>query len=338
LVCLFPNQRTLLEQLEEVDNGKEKNPPDVTFGLVIDIVGNSVSSLLEDLAKPLQINLPLLPFPFLPFSPEQLARLRKHFTAELQFFAAQINDLIKMVTATDATTRKDASKKLFSNPGFFRPGLQPLIGDGIGAVFSLATIGNALQVSSLPDSEQVPKEVEKALLDYFFKKEGYQTIDGSNIVSPVHLSDIVATVPASGTSGSGGLDQLKNLFSKATAEQYERDVIRVTVEAAYDTARGLRKSYKTTETDLQNLKKDPPQKDAIEKKFVNWFRGFSAMAESTAMRAVEVATLGVSEFQTNSLIAAAAGTFAGTVARKLAQDAFLKVLESDLENRKKVGG
>ena len=56
------------------------------------------------------------------------------------------------------------------------------------------------------------------------------------------------------------------------------------------------------------------------KKFVAWLRGFSTMAESAAMRAVEVGTQGVAEFQTNPLIAAAAGSFAGTAARKLAQD------------------
>jgi len=64
-------------------------------------------------------------------------------------------------------------------------------------------------------------------------------------------------------------------------------------------------------------------------KFVSWFRGFSSMAESVTMRAVEVGTQGVSEFQTNPLIAAA-GTFAGTVARKLAQDSFLALLREEL--------
>jgi hypothetical protein len=55
------------------------------------------------------------------------------------------------------------------------------------------------------------------------------------------------------------------------------------------------------------------------------------MAESGAMRAVEMGTQGVSEFQTNPLIAAAAGAFAGTVARKLAQDSFLDVLSTELK-------
>jgi hypothetical protein len=53
----------------------------------------------------------------------------------------------------------------------------------------------------------------------------------------------------------------------------------------------------------------------------------SGVAESQAMSAVEQATLGVSTFQSNPLIAAAAGTFAGTAARKAAQHVFLSELD-----------
>ena len=45
------------------------------------------------------------------------------------------------------------------------------------------------------------------------------------------------------------------------------------------------------------------------------------------MDAVEEAVLGVSQFQTNPLLAAAASTFAGTAARKAAQHVFLSELE-----------
>ena len=54
-------------------------------------------------------------------------------------------------------------------------------------------------------------------------------------------------------------------------------------------------------------------------KLMRWFRGVSGVAESQAMSAVEQAALGVATFQSNPLIAAAAGTFAGTAARKAAQ-------------------
>jgi uncharacterized membrane protein YjjB (DUF3815 family) len=46
--------------------------------------------------------------------------------------------------------------------------------------------------------------------------------------------------------------------------------------------------------------------------------------------ALGVLNAGRSQFQTNSLIAAAAGSFAGTVARKLAQERFLSSLGRDL--------
>ena len=42
---------------------------------------------------------------------------------------------------------------------------------------------------------------------------------------------------------------------------------------------------------------------------------------------LEEATLGVTQFQTNPLLAASAGTFAGSVARKAAQHVFLKEIE-----------
>ena len=322
LVSLIAQEQSLLEQLQEVETtDDEKKAPNVTFGLVIDIVGNSVSSLFGHL--PISSTTPPT-LPLLSLSPE----LQRLFQNQLKFFAAQKDDLITMVTARDANTRRNAVEGLFiDGRTFFTQGLQGFFGDDIGAVLSLATIGNALEGSTLLGAVQVPKSIEQALLDYFFKKEGYQTIDSSNVVSPVHLSDIVtaAASGASGTSGPGDPDQLKSLFSKATAEHYVRDVIRVTVEAAYDTARNLRDTYETKKATVRSLKSGSFQ-DAIERKFVNWFRGFSAMAESTAMRTVEVATQGVSEFQTNPLIAAAAGTFAGTVARKLAQDSFLMAL------------
>ncbi len=47
LVILIAQEQSLLEQLQEVETtDDEKKAPNVTFGLVIDIVGNSVSSLL----------------------------------------------------------------------------------------------------------------------------------------------------------------------------------------------------------------------------------------------------------------------------------------------------
>ncbi len=50
------------------------------------------------------------------------------------------------------------------------------------------------------------------------------------------------------------------------------------------------------------------------------------MAESTVTSAFEEAGNGVGWFQTNPIIAAAIGTFAGSAARKATQDVFLKEL------------
>jgi len=112
-----------------------------------------------------------------------------------------------------------------------------------------------------------------------------------------------------------------------------RDVTKLIVESAYDAGRGLGGSngrYAEVNNALAALPRPASGIDAPTK-FVSWFRGFGSMAESAAMRAVEVGTQGVSEFQTNPLIAAAAGSFAGTVARKLSQDSFLGVLAADLQ-------
>jgi hypothetical protein len=52
-------------------------------------------------------------------------------------------------------------------------------------------------------------------------------------------------------------------------------------------------------------------------------KGFASMAEASVTGAVEEVCSGVGSFQTNQLIAATAGTFAGTWARKVTQDIFL---------------
>ena len=179
--------------------------------------------------------------------------------------------------------------------------------------------------------------MERALIDYFFTTNGFNTVDRESVVAPVHVSDIKEAVKEAVVGAVDHRDltglQFRGLFSKTTAERYLRDIIRVVVESAYDAGRGLNGPDGRFSAVVSGLKgrasKDKPA-DAIEKQFVTWLRGFASMAESAAMRAVEVGTQGVSEFQTNPLIAAAAGSFAGTVARKLAQDSFLAVLHTDL--------
>ena len=213
--------------------------------------------------------------------------------------------------------------------------LRKLIGTDMGAVLPLATMVQAMRPGVLANVLAVPTSIEDAVLSYFFRKDGYPTIDGVNVVAPVHLSDLgaIAQTVLSGAAGGKGLSatpQLATIFSKPTAEVYLRDITRVIVESAYDAIRGL----KTRREDvIQKLAALPGHKksagDTVAK-FGTWFGGFSSMAESAAMRAVELGTQGVATFQTNPLIAAAAGSFAGTSARKLAQDSFLTLLAADI--------
>jgi hypothetical protein len=315
--------KSLLDQLQK---GKS-DTPDITFGLTIDFVGGSILSLLQQVVES-------------PF--EELAGFLQNLfdpaETPLRFFKELSKELRDIVSATSVTLRGNAIESLFS--GHVSPSeqqqqlqaslqqsmsrLRQLACNEIGTAMSLATIMKALEgKETIPGGlGKVPEAVEKALLAYFFKKEGYQTIDGSSIVAPVHLSDLV-NLPADAPDDVSKLKQLRSYFSKSTAETCIRDVIRVTVESSYDTARGLEGYYKTVDDDMKGVSQE------VEKRFVTWFKGFSGLADSAAMRAVELATQGVSTFQTNALIAAAAGTFAGTFARKLAQDAFLGVIIRD---------
>ena len=152
--------------------------------------------------------------------------------------------------------------------------------------------------------------VEDALLQYFFTPQGFETVDGLRVVAPVHLADIDVA----------NLGQFKALFSERTGERYVRDLVRLTVEAAGDVRYDDLKSRYGAMLQLVG-------DDAKRTTFTNWFKGFASIAEAALTSAVEQACLGAASFQTNALIAASAGTFAGTAARKAAQHVFLSELE-----------
>ena len=61
-------------------------------------------------------------------------------------------------------------------------------------------------------------------------------------------------------------------------------------------------------------------------KLTSWMKGFAANAEAVTTAAVEGLVLGAGMAQTNSLIGAACGTAAGTIARKATQHVFLREL------------
>ena len=301
---------------------------------------------------------------------ELLSQVRTALRAQLPFLPSlgdanapggAIEELIGLLETEARDIRKAA--QAFQDrvntilQGLTRPGqpdddasvkrVKQMLGNDIGTVMPLAAIANAIR--GLPNAADVPHSIEKGLLSYFFSSDGYRTVDGDGVLAPVQLSQVESIAAGFVTVQPGPtikvdpapLKQIKGLFTTATAEQYLRDTIRIIVESAYDALR----SFRDTDTQpgrfgaivakLKARKKTQADQQAVVTKFITWFRGFSSMAESGAMRAVEIGTQGVSEFQTNPLIAAAAGAFAGTVARKLAQESFLNVLSTEL---KAVGG
>jgi hypothetical protein len=215
-----------------------------------------------------------------------------------------VNDLKRLFAAKNPAEALAISKTLIEEKWtHLVQDVAPFIGAQFGLLLSLLTTWKNLPTKETAES------VREALLQYFFTREGYNTVDGTQLVAPVHLSDL--DLQQTG--------QIKAFLSERTAERYVRDLIRVLSEAAdkirYDQ---LDKRYKAMQGFV------PADKQT---KFVDWFRGIASAAESAVMGAVEEAVLGVSQFQTNPLIAASASTFAGVAARKAAQHVFLSELE-----------
>ena len=356
---------TLIAQLED----PKVTVPRVSAGFVGDIAVTSVSgvvSKLRSLSEGIQSGVAAGEAK-LADAGELLTKVRNSLRGQLPFFpkldganapGGVVENLVGLLD-NDPRDIGQAAEAFHGRvkeilQGLVRPGradddasvgrLRQILGNDVGTIMPLAAIANAMRRAK--SATDVPHSIERGLLAYFFSSEGYQTLDGESVVAPVHLSDLKSV--AAGILAAGpGLDvkinvaapvkQLKGLITTATAEQYLRDTIRVIVESTYDVVRGFRDTdgargrFGVVTTTLKERKETPADQEAIVSKFVTWFRGFSSMAESGAMRAVEMGTQGVSEFQTNPLIAAAAGAFAGTVARKLAQDSFLDVLSAELK-------
>jgi hypothetical protein len=316
----------LLKQLQEPGDAA----PRVTLEFVLDIGSAALSALLEILPT----SGPLGALPKLN-GLQLLDKLKGVLKNPLGLLERQRDQIANLISAHNPEALSQAVSDLFKRIHEDAPGpdsqnsvirLQAFIGTDADAIMTFATMMDALKQAA-QELAGIPEGIEQALLDYFFKGDGYQTLDGESVVSPVHLADLGKAVAGAveTRSAAAGVQSFKGLFSKTNADRYLRDTIRVIVESAYDAGRGFTDRggqpgvYSVVTSKLQNRPK-----------FVSWFRGFSSIAESVAMRAVEVGTQGVSEFQTNPLIAAAAGTFAGTVARKLAQDSFLVLLREEL--------
>jgi hypothetical protein len=152
-------------------------------------------------------------------------------------------------------------------------------------------------------SATFPRAIADAALAYFFNPDGFVTVDDIHFMPPMNFGGSPQT-----------LADLQRALVTKSGERYVRDLITITVEAAGDVQYQLRDRYHQMLTKLP-----PPQQDVAKR----WFKGFAAMAESGVLTAVEETLLGVGQFTTNPLIAAAAGTYAGAVARKATQHVFL---------------
>lgn len=305
----FSPDRGLLAQLLDPNQTR----PRITVGLVLNLLpdirpdGPGSPAAESSRLRELRDRLGLIP--------ERLGQLPDRFRRHL-------DGLVALAKAENPVDIRDAGRALLDGVEERWSNVKTFLRDDIGTILPLATVANAIQ-----DLRDIPREVEGALLDYFFNGEGYRTIDGTSIVAPVHLSDITTALKGA-TSPAAALQPVRGLFSRATAEHYIRDITRIIVESSFDATRNLRDLHQQL-TDALEVAAGPSGAAAVKEKFGTWLRGCSSMAESAAMRAVETGTQGISQFQTNPLIAAAAGSFAGTVARKLAQNGFIAVLRNE---------
>lgn len=156
----------------------------------------------------------------------------------------------------------------------------------------------------------LPRLVTDSVMQYFFGPDGFGTVDEINIAPPMNLS---------GTPKS--LGDLKGFLSEKNAERYVRDVVSVIVEATGDFQYKLRDRYGRMAAGLNAAQQETAKR---------WFKGFAAMAEAGVTSAVEETLLGIGSFQGNKLVAASAGAYAGTAARKMTQHVFLSEMAVSL--------
>ena len=218
-----------------------------------------------------------------------------------EMFEAQLGELQAIVTADTPAEALRAARRLFERPlDDLWSTVGPFLSSQLSIAVSFATTAAVMAAHAGP-------ALQDAILQYFFTRDGFQTIDGMTIVAPIHLESLDLGEPS----------KLKGMFSMRTGERYIRDLIRLMVEAADDLRYGLRARHAFL------LEQVGPAKQ----KYTDWFKGFASMAEAAVTSAVEEACQGLSTFQTSPLIAASAGRFAGTAARKATQHVFLAELE-----------
>jgi hypothetical protein len=273
LLAKFLPAGSLKSQIESATKGDER-PQSVSFDM------SSILDLLTPVHQPTDF----------------FAELTNEFKA----VNAEIRSLVMSLTPENA--KKLIEGFFGSNVAAFRDlwaAIQPFAKNQFAIGLSLvSTLKNLFK----PD---LPKTILDAYSQYFFADGGYQTVDGTQIASPVQWGN-VASDPAS----------VKGYLTEKTGVGYLRDLIDLTVDAAGDVQYGLRNRFSGI---AKNTRLTESQKQVA----TRWFKGFGAMAEAAVTSSVEEVVSGVGSFQLNPLIAAAAGTYAGTLARKATQHVFL---------------
>ncbi len=215
----------------------------------------------------------------------------------------------------DVVTGKDPLGEIQSLPGELRGALSQMAPSLFHLSFLLV---NQVEValSVLPtlqmfkQSEAAMANVEKALGDYFFT-DGFATIDGDRISRP-QFTDVA----------TGDLRTLKSLVSQKSGADFVRNAVRIPIEAGADVEYDLQKRLAHAMTKVFGAAPTATQHEKLR----SWMKGFASNAESTTTAAVEALVLGAGAAQSNSLIGAASGTAAGTIARKATQHVFLREL------------
>jgi hypothetical protein len=204
----------------------------------------------------------------------------------------------------------DSVKDIFKNTGGTTVDLGGLLRRQASIAVSFVTT-----LRNVADARTVTA-IREGWTRYFFAERGFVTVDDVPIVPPDQLGSLKSRLM------DAGPEVFKSMLSERKADRYVRDLIRVMVETVGD----LR--YHDLPARYQALLGKVGGEEA-EAKTSRWFRGVGSHAEGIVTSAVEELALGIAQFQTNPIIAAAAATYAGTAARKAAQHVFLSETEQD---------
>ncbi len=159
------------------------------------------------------------------------------------------------------------------------------------------------------------QNIDNAFKAYWFG-DGFTTVDGDTISRPRNKQTSTADT-----------NILRTLLGPQSGADQVRNAVRITIEAGADIEYDLKKRIDTAVGIV--FPQDPPG-GAGRKKLISWMQGFAENAEAATTSAVETLVLGGGPVQTNSLIAAAAGTAAGTAAKKAVQHVYLTELGASL--------